>query len=66
MRDSQGNIIWQQLTRLSVGEARALADKGEIMMASRFTTTHRDLVIKLRNDDQQRGLLAPFEKSATA
>ncbi len=52
-------IIWQQLTRLTVGEAQALADKGEIMMASRFTSEDRQIVVKLRNE-QQLWLIAPW------
>ena len=47
-----GKIIWEQLARLTPDMARALEAKGSIMMASRFTRTHREIVIRLRSDSQ--------------
>jgi hypothetical protein len=41
-----------------VKDAKIMADKGSIMMASRFSYGHRDLVVKLR-DSQQLLLVAP-------
>ena len=61
-RKLTGGILWQRLKRLEVGEAQALADKGEIMMASRFTSEHREIVVKLRNE-QQLWLIAPWPGS---
>jgi len=57
-RDARGQIIWRELTAFQVKDAKIMADKGSIMMASRFSYGHRDLVVKLR-DSQQLLLVAP-------
>lgn len=51
-RDARGRIIWRELTAFQVEDARIMADKGSIMMASRFSHGHRELVVKLRGSQQ--------------